>query len=78
MLAVSCGRSAKIDAVVSGLSSSDVVVKMLNVNKFEVLDTVAADAAGKLSYKVDVEKGQPEFIYLFHNDVKIASLILQS
>ena len=77
-MAVSCGRSAKIDATVSGLSSSDVVVKLLNVNKFEVLDTVATDAAGKLSYKVNVEKGQPEFVYLFHNDVKIASLILQS
>lgn len=78
VLAVSCGRSAKIDATVSGLSSSDVVVKLLNVNKFEVLDTVATDAAGKLSYKVNVEKGQPEFVYLFRNDVKIASLILQS
>ena len=78
ILAVSCGRSAKIEATVSGLSSSDVVVKLLNVNKFEVLDTVATDAAGKLSYKVDVEKGQPEFVYLFHNDVKIASMILQS
>ena len=77
VLAVSCGRSAKIDAVVSGLPSSDVVVKLLNVNKFEVLDTVATDAAGKLSYKVAVEKGQPEFVYLFHNDVKIASMILQ-
>ena len=78
MLAVSCGRSAKIDATVSDLASSNVVVKLLNVNKFEVLDTVATDAAGKLSYKVNVEKGQPEFVYLFHNDVKIASLILQS
>ena len=77
-MAVSCGRSAKIDATVSGLSSSDVVVKLLNVNKFEVLDTVATDAAGKLSYKVNVEKGQPEFVYLFRNDAKIASLILQS
>ena len=77
-MAVSCGRSAKIDATVSGLSSSDVVVKLLNINKFEVLDTVATDAAGKFSYKVDVEKGQPEFVYLFHNDVKIASMILQS
>ena len=51
-MAVSCGRSAKIDATVSGLSSSDVVVKLLNINKFEVLDTVATDAAGKFSYKV--------------------------
>ena len=78
ILAVSCGRSAKIEATVADLASSNVVVKLLNVNKFEVLDTVATDAAGKLSYKVNVEKGQPEFVYLFHNDVKIASMILQS
>ena len=77
-MAASCGRSAKIDATVSDLASSNVVVKLLNVNRFDVLDTVATDAAGKLSYKVSLEKGQPEFVYLFHNDVKIASLILHA
>ena len=65
VLAASCGRSAKIDATVSDLASSNVVVKLLNVNRFDVLDTVATDAAGKLSYKVSLEKGQPEFVYLF-------------
>ena len=71
ILAVSCGRSAKIEATIADLSSSDVIVKLLDVNKFEVLDTVTTDEAGKLSYKVDIQKGQPEFVYLFHNDVKI-------
>lgn len=77
LLAASCGRSARIDAVVSDLASSDVIVKLLDVNKFNVLDTVALDEAGKFTYKVEIQKGQPEFVYLFHNDVKIASLILQ-
>lgn len=77
-LAVSCGRTAKITAVVADAPSSDVVVKLLNVNKYEVLDTVALDETGKFTYKVDVEKGQPEFIYLFRGETRIASLILNA
>lgn len=77
VIAVSCGRTAKIDAAVADLASSDVIVKLLDINKFNVLDTVAVDEAGKFSYEVEVQKGQPEFVYLFHNEVKIASLILE-
>lgn len=77
-LAVSCGRTAKITAVVADAPSSDVIVKLLDVNRFEVLDTVALDKTGKLTYKVDVEKGQPEFIYLFRGETRIASLILNA
>ena len=75
---VSCGQKARVEAVVTDAASSEVVVKLLDVNKFEVLDTVAVDQTGKLTYKVDLQKGQPEFVYLFHNDVKIASLILKA
>lgn len=77
-LAVSCGRTAKITAVVADAPSSDVIVKLLDVNRFEVLDTVALDETGKLTYKVEVEKGQPEFIYLFRGETRIASLILNA
>lgn len=76
-IAVSCARTAEVEAVVTDLASSDVIVKLLDINRFSVLDTVAVDADGKFSYKVQVQKGQPEFIYLFHGDRKIASLILQ-
>lgn len=77
-LAVSCGRTAKITAVVADAPSSDVIVKLLDVNRFEVLDTVTLDKTGKLTYKVDIEKGQPEFIYLFRGESRIASLILNA
>ena len=76
-LAVSCGRTAKITAVVADAPSSDVVVKLLDVNRFEVLDTVTLDQTGKFTYKVDVEKGQPEFIYLFRGETRLAALILK-
>lgn len=73
---VSCAHTAKIDGVLEQAPSSEVIVKLLDVNKYEVLDTVAVDASGKFSCKVDVQEGQPEFIYLFHGDRKIASLLL--
>ena len=62
--------------MVEQAASSEVVVKLLNGNRMEVLDTVAVDASGKFSYKVEVEAGQPEFVYLYHGDRKIASLLL--
>jgi len=76
MAAAACSKTAGIEGEVAQAASSEVVVKLLDVNKYEVLDTVALDAAGKFSYKVDVEEGRPEFIYLFHGDRKIASLLL--
>ena len=78
MLAVSCGRTAKIDAVVADAASSDVIVKKLEINRFEILDTVKLDESGKFSYRLDVKKGEPEFIYLFHGQTRIASMILMA
>lgn len=76
LASVSCAHTAKIDGVLEQAPSSEVIVKLLDVNKYEVLDTVVVDASGKFSCKVDVQEGQPEFIYLFHGDRKIASLLL--
>lgn len=73
-----CTTVAKIDGTVESAPSSEVIVKLLDVNRYEVLDTVATDAAGRFSYKVEIEKGQPEFIYLFHKNTKIASLLLEA
>lgn len=78
MAAVSCGSNARIDGTVSDAPSSEVIVKLLNINQYEVLDTVKTDASGKFAYKVDVEKGQPEFIYVFYKDTKVASLLLEA
>ena len=76
--AVSCGSNARIDGTLADAPSSEVIVKLLNINQYEVLDTVKTDASGKFSYKVDIEKGQPEFIYVFYKDAKVASLLLEA
>ena len=77
-LAAACTTGAKIEGVVSDAPSSEVIVKLLNINRYEVLDTVKTDAAGHFAYKVEVEEGQPEFVYIFHKDAKIASLLLEN
>lgn len=73
---VSCSRPAKIAGTVSGLSKGDIIVKLLDMNTYKVLDTVAVNGEGKFTYKVNIGKGQPEFVYLFHNDTRLASLLL--
>lgn len=78
VFAAACTNGAKVEGNLEGVSTSDVVVKLLDVNRYEILDTVKTDAAGNFTYKVDVVKGQPEFVYLFHNDSKVASLLLEA
>ena len=78
LLAAACTPTAKVEIVLDGAPSSEVVMKLLNVNRYDVLDTVKTDASGKFSYKVNVEKGQPEFLYVYHNDKRVASLLLEA
>jgi len=73
---VSCGKSARIKGTITDAPGSQVIVKLLDVNTYKVLDTLGVDKSGRFSYKFKVEEGQPEFVYLFRGDTKIASLIL--
>lgn len=76
--AVACGSKASVEGIISDAPSSEVIVKLLNVDRYEVLDTVETDASGRFGYKVDVQKGQPEFVYLFYKDRKVASMLLMA
>lgn len=73
-----CSHTAKVKGVVADAPSSEVIIKLLNINQYQVLDTVKTDASGKFSCKVQVKKGQPEFVYLFYGNRKIASLLLEA
>ena len=77
LVCASCGNKAAIDGILAQAPSSEVIVKVLDVNIMETIDTVRTGADGKFSFKLDIEKGQPEFVYLFHSDKKIASLLLE-
>ncbi len=77
VLMSSCCRTAKIEGTVADAPESEVIVKLLDVNRYKVLDTLKTDASGRFSYKTPVADAQPEFIYLFYKDTRIASLLLQ-
>ena len=77
MFVAACGRTAKIDAVIADAQSSQVLVKVLKSSALETVDSVACDQTGKFSYKLDIEKGQVEFVYLYQGDRKVASLLLK-
>ena len=78
LLAAACTPSAKVEMTLASAPSSEVVMKLLNVNQYEVLDTLKTDASGRFSYKVNIEEGQPEFVYVYYNDKRVASLLLEA
>ena len=73
-----CSPKAQIKGTLEGAPEDKVVVKLLDLNNYVVLDTLKTDASGNYSCKVKIEKDQPEFVYLYNGDTKIASLLLQA
>ncbi|MBQ6911462.1 MAG: TlpA family protein disulfide reductase [Bacteroidales bacterium] len=76
-VAVSCGKNTRISGNLHEGAGRSVIVKLLDVNRFQVLDTVKVGDAGDFTYSLNLAEGKPEFIYLFYGDRQIASLLLQ-
>ena len=76
-LAASCGKNTQISGNLHEGAGRNVIVKLLDVNRFQVLDTVKVGDSGNFSYGLDLTEGKPEFIYLFYGDRQIASLLLK-
>ena len=77
LLAVSCGKNTRIEGTLHEAPGKEVIVKLLDVNRFQVLDTVKTDAKGTFHYSLDLKEAQPEFIYLYYGERQIASLLLE-
>lgn len=75
--AASCSKTARIDGKVDGADGKQLTVKQLDMNVYNVLDTITAGNGGAFSYKIKVTKGQPEFVYIFYKDTKVGSLLLE-
>lgn len=73
-----CTRGAKISLHLEGGDlSREIVVKALDMNKYTPLDTLKANSKGDARCSVKIEKGQPEFFYLYDGGAKVASLLLE-
>ncbi len=77
LAAASCSDKAQVKGNLADAPDAEVIVKQLSGSSLVTLDTLKADASGSYSCKIDVKAGQPQFIYLFKGDTKIASLLLQ-
>ena len=69
---------ATVECTVADAPSTALLLKQLNGTTPVILDTVKTDAAGRFSYKVKVAEGNPEFVYVFKGDTRLASLLLES
>ncbi len=75
--AAACDR-AVIRGTVQGAPDSEVAIGRLDGSQVVMSDTVRTDASGRYTCKIKVEKGQPEFVYVYHDGAKIASLLLSN
>ena len=59
-------------------AEKNVIVKQLDINVYRSIDTLKTGKDGSFRYSLDVKKGQPEFIYLYYGDTRIAALLLET
>ncbi|HCV16090.1 MAG TPA: hypothetical protein DF637_07145 [Rikenellaceae bacterium] len=76
---MSCAKQtskATIEGTITDMQSGNIVLKVLDVNTQVEVDTIIVKSGGKFSYKVKKSTDTPEFYYLYHNNIRIASMIL--
>lgn len=77
LLLAACTPKTSIDCTVAQAPGAKIEVRQLDMNVYKLLDTLRTDASGRIRCSVDVEPGDPEFVYLFYKNTKIASLLLE-
>ena len=63
---------------VADAPGTKLAVHKLNVSSADLLDSVKTDAKGHFSYSLPVQKGQPEFVYIYKGDTRLAALLLEA
>ena len=74
---VACTQGARIDCTVQDAPLSRLYVRQLDMNSYELVDSVRTDASGRMRCVVPVKAGEPEFVYVFYKDTRVASLLLE-
>jgi hypothetical protein len=72
-----CSDKAQIRGTLAGAPDKKLVVKQLDMNVYKDLDTVKTASDGSFRYDVKVAAGDPEFIYIFYGDTRVAALLLE-
>ena len=72
-----CADKAEIRGTLADAPDSKIVVKQLDINTYRTADTLKTGKDGSFKYTLDVAAGEPEFVYLFYGDTRIAGLLLE-
>ena len=74
----SCSPKASFTLTVKDAPGVSLAIHKLDVSTTELLDSVTTDANGRFRYSVDAKKGDPDFIYVFKGDTRLAALLLEA
>lgn len=72
---LSCSRGADVAFRADDLPSSRIAVKVLQSGALKTIDTLKTDGTGKASIRLKVEEGQPQFVYFYRGETKLASIL---
>ena len=72
-----CADKAVIRGTVADAPDSKIVIKQLDINTYRNVDTLKTGKDGSFRYRMKVAAGEPEFVYLFYGDTRIAGLLLE-
>ena len=72
-----CADKAFVRGTVADAPDSKIIVKRLDVNTYRNIDTLKTGKDGSFRFDVKVAAGEPEFVYLFYGDKRIAGLLLE-
>lgn len=75
---VSCGKGVRVEVTLDAPAASQLTLRQLDMNVYRILDTLTTDRRGRVVFRPEVVKGQPEFFYLFYGGRRIASLLLEA
>ena len=78
LLLAACSPKAHISGTVAGAPGRQIELRRLNINAWEVLDSIKTDSRAAFRYNMKLGKGNPEFVYLFSGGKKIASLVARA
>ncbi|MBQ9547989.1 MAG: TlpA family protein disulfide reductase [Bacteroidales bacterium] len=77
LCAAACSPKTEVKGILEGGADRSLVLRRLDLTGATVPDTIKTDAQGRFRFAPKVEKGRPEFVYIFSGDTKIASLLLE-
>lgn len=76
IMSVSCNKAAVQGSFPQSPLSGTVTARISDKSGIKVLDTVKLSDKGSFKYEFPVKKGEPEFLYFYYGDTKVASLLL--